>query len=155
MVLKRRCPNMKCRHIHAGGTPCHVFIVDKSKANDDDESDEETESEEEESEEEEEESEEEDEDGDDDDDEGGNMDLAAIMDMGKKASRSTAGGAKEQARKAKRAEKEALKALKRKAHQTPSWAQDLRLKRCNCTMGVPIGSKEFWPVRGGWVGGWV
>jgi len=137
---------VKCRHIHAHGFPCHVFVPDKKKG-DDEESEEETESEEE-DEEEEEEEEEEDDDEDDDDTDDGNMGLAKMMEMGKKAAKGALSGAKDAARRAsKREAREEASAERRRSLPTPAWAADLfSLKRCNCTAGVPPGSKAFWPV---------
>jgi len=57
-VRQRTCPNHKCRHIHAEGNPCHVFVsappggLDSSSEEEESEEESESESEEEEEEEE-------------------------------------------------------------------------------------------------------
>lgn len=92
-VRQRKCPNPKCRHIHAEGNPCHVFVSAPpgglESSSEEEESEEESESE---SEEEAEES--------DSDDEGpppGPVNMTDIMNMAKNIGK----GAMSEAKRAK------------------------------------------------------
>jgi len=140
---ERKCPNRKCRHIHASGNPCHIFVQEQH--NPDDESSEEEESSEESEEEEEEEEDEEEEL--DSDDEGPPPDL---MEMAKGAAKGLAARGKSAAKQAKeaakRAAREAAKAMLTKLLEQPMWATTAGFKRCNCTVGVPNDDPKFWPV---------
>jgi hypothetical protein len=143
-VKQRKCPHPKCRHIHAEGNPCHVFVVlpPAEQGNSSEEEDEEeSESESEEAEEEEEEV-----NSDDDEPPPGQVNMAEMMRLAKGAGKGAKSGAKQAKEAAKRAAVAAAKAATRVTLEEPAWCRRAGFARCNCHAGVPLGDPKYWPV---------
>ena len=151
-----RCPDRSCRHIHAEGMPCPVFVR-KTKLNvggSDSDSDSDSNSDSDSDSGSEEESSE-----DEDAPESvtksmakmgrGALSMAAKAGKGAAAAAGAAGkAAKHTANMAKTIAKNAasgnLNANLR--HETPDWARALHYRRCNCLQGVPPNNVAFIPV---------
>ena len=149
-----RCPDKLCQHIHAEGKPCHVF-VHKKKLNledsDDSDSDSNSDSDSD--------SDASDASSDDEDDPAslgssmlkfGKKAAAVAAKAGKSATSLAAQGAKHTANLAKAAAKQAASGQFQSLRlETPEWAKELGMRRCNCLAGVPHDNPQFIPVPQG------